>query len=250
MCLQLLELDREIGDFLSVLDSRGIDYAVALTADHGGKDIPERQRLAGLTAAARIDPSLSAGKMGLKLVNNLGLKGFGLLGEGPPGDIYIDRNLSPRDRKRLLTAAVAAYKTHPQVEAVFTAEQLAATPLATTAPDRWTLIQRARASFYPGRSGDFVVLLKKDITPISDTSRYVATHGSAWDYDRRVPILFWRRGMPGAASDAAIDTVDIMPTLAAMIGLPVARGSVDGQCLSSVVSCPAGAQTGAERGAR
>lgn len=30
MCLELTELDREIGDFLSLLDSRGIDYAVAL----------------------------------------------------------------------------------------------------------------------------------------------------------------------------------------------------------------------------
>ena len=30
MCLQLTELDREIGDFLSLLDARGIDYAVAL----------------------------------------------------------------------------------------------------------------------------------------------------------------------------------------------------------------------------
>ncbi len=48
MCLQLLELDRELGDFLKLLDSRGIDYAVALTADHGGKDIPERERLAGV----------------------------------------------------------------------------------------------------------------------------------------------------------------------------------------------------------
>ena len=48
MCLQLTELDREIGDFLKVLDSRGIDYSVALTADHGGKDIPERDRLAGV----------------------------------------------------------------------------------------------------------------------------------------------------------------------------------------------------------
>jgi predicted AlkP superfamily pyrophosphatase or phosphodiesterase len=35
MCLQLTELDREIADFLSVLDSRGIDYAVTL---YGGGD--------------------------------------------------------------------------------------------------------------------------------------------------------------------------------------------------------------------
>ena len=29
----------------------------------------------------------------------------------------------------------------------------------------------------------------------------------------------------------AIETVDIMPTLAAMIGLPLATGAVDGRCL-------------------
>ncbi len=45
MCLQLIELDRELGDFFRLLDSRGIDYAVVLTADHGGKDVPERERL-------------------------------------------------------------------------------------------------------------------------------------------------------------------------------------------------------------
>lgn len=58
MCLNMLELDREIGDFLRLLDSRGIDYAVALTADHGGKDIPERERLAGTADAARADANL------------------------------------------------------------------------------------------------------------------------------------------------------------------------------------------------
>jgi hypothetical protein len=36
MCLQLTELDREIGDFLSLLDSRGIDYAVTLTGSGQG----------------------------------------------------------------------------------------------------------------------------------------------------------------------------------------------------------------------
>ena len=35
-CLQLLSLDRDLGDFFAVLDRSGVDYAVALTADHGG----------------------------------------------------------------------------------------------------------------------------------------------------------------------------------------------------------------------
>ena len=37
MCLQVTELDREIGDFLSLLDGRGIDYAVALYGSAQGK---------------------------------------------------------------------------------------------------------------------------------------------------------------------------------------------------------------------
>jgi hypothetical protein len=37
MCLELTELDRELGDFLSLLDSRGIDYAVALTGTGEGQ---------------------------------------------------------------------------------------------------------------------------------------------------------------------------------------------------------------------
>jgi predicted AlkP superfamily pyrophosphatase or phosphodiesterase len=249
MCIQLVELDRQLGQFLSVLDSRGLDYAVALTADHGGKDVPERERLAGVKGAARVGPDLAASNMGKLLVRKLGLAGPGLLGEGSAGDMYLDRSLKPADRARLLKAAVAAYRAHPQVEAVFTAAQLAATPVPTGAPDKWTLRQRARASFYAPRSGDFVVLLKRDITPIFDTSRYVATHGSAWDYDRRVPILFWLKGMSAAPSDQAIDTVDIMPTLAAMLGLWVEPGSVDGHCLGSVAPCSA-TPVRSERGQR
>jgi hypothetical protein len=172
--------------------------------------------------------------MGKKLVAQLGLSGPGLLGDSPFGDIYVDKNLRPADRKRLLSAAVAAYKAHPQVEAVFTAAQIARTPLPTGSPDRWSLTQRARASYYPGRSGDFLVALKKDVTPIADTTRYIATHGSPWDYDRRVPILFWRPGAAGAAIEHSADTTDIMPTLASMIGLELKPGSVDGHCLADV----------------
>jgi hypothetical protein len=93
MCLNLLELDREIGDFLAMLDNRGIDYAVVLTADHGGKDIPERDRLAGVSGAARVDPALSSNVMGRKLAAELKLPGPGLLGSSNFGDIYVDAKL-------------------------------------------------------------------------------------------------------------------------------------------------------------
>jgi predicted AlkP superfamily pyrophosphatase or phosphodiesterase len=233
MCLQLLALDRELGDFFAFLDSRGIDYSVVLTADHGGLDVPERQRGTGHPDAARIDPALNAGKIGLALVKKYNLPGFGLYGESF-GDIYVDRALTPAQRKLVLDGAVSAYRAHPQVEAVFTAEQIAATPVPTGSPVGWSLIQRARASYYPGRSGDFVVLLKPNVTPIADTSRYVATHGSPWDYDRRVPVLFWRKGTAPLALDTPVETTDILPTLAATVGLAIPAGSIDGHCLAAV----------------
>jgi predicted AlkP superfamily pyrophosphatase or phosphodiesterase len=239
MCLQLLSLDRDLGDFLALLDRSGIDYAVALTADHGGEDIPERLVQHGV-AAARVDPALAAAEIGKGIAARLKLSGPVLIG-GFVGDIYLDRALKPADRVRALKDAVAAYSAHPQVQAVFTADQLRRTAVAKTRPDRWTLIQRVRASFDPQRSGDLVVLLKPHVTPIAKPSgSFIATHGSAWDYDRRVPILFWRAGQAGADRGEAVETVDIMPTLAAMLGLPLDSPRIDGKCLSAIpgIVCP------------
>lgn len=240
MCLQLFSLDRDLGDFLSVLDRTGVDYAVVLTSDHGGDDVPERLREQGAPEAARVDPALMASAMGKSISARLGLSGPVLYGDGAFGDIYVDRALKPADRARALAAAIEAYRAHQQVEAVFSHDQLARAALPTSTPDRWTLIERARASFDPSRSGDLVVLLRRHVTPIHDTTTYVATHGSAWDYDRRVPILFWRRGMAPSTNDAPVETVDIMPTLAALIGLAVDPDAIDGKCLQTVAGdrCP------------
>src|SRR4029079_9874161 len=154
--------------------------------------------LAGVADAARADAGLSADVMGPKLSTQLGIRGPGLRG-GNSGDLYIDDSLSPADQKRLLDAAVAAYRAHPQVAAVFTAAEIAASPMPSGRPDQLSLLERVRESYYPGRSGDLYVVLKKDITPIPDTSHgFVATHGSPGDYDRRVPVLVSRPGRPGA----------------------------------------------------
>ena len=244
MCIQMMALDRTLGRLFERLDDDHIDYVVMLTADHGGHDLPERVREQGGGAAARVDPALQASAMGRALGQRLHLQGPVLLGDGPFGDIYVDRALPERVRRRVLAEAMAAYRAHPQVAAVFARAEIQAIASPSGPPDSWSLIQRARASFDAQRSGDFYVALKPRITPIADASRgSVATHGSVWDYDRRVPILFWRRGMAGFEQPLSVETVDIMPTLAALIGLPIAPGSVDGRCLDldagPGTTCPA-----------
>lgn len=242
MCLQMLSLDRDLGDFFAVLDRSGVDYAVALTADHGGLDLPERARDGGAPHSARVDARLNAKAIGDAIAVRLGLKGQ-LLWGGSFGDVWIDPALPRAQHDRVLAKAIEVYAAHPQVQAVFSAAQIAATPMPTSPPDAWTLAERARASYNATRSGDFVVALKPQVTPITDPTRgYVSTHGSFWDYDRRVPILFWRKGLAGFEQPLAVETVDIAPTLAGLIGLPLAPGAVDGKCLDLVAgagsSCP------------
>ncbi len=232
MCLQLLALDRSLGDFLNRLDQSRLDYAVVLTADHGVMDIPERLRDSGNPQAERAEPALAAEQVGKLLAPQFGRSGSILKGEGIGGDVWLDRSLPQAVRARAVKAAAERYRAHRQVHSVHTAEELRRLPLPTGRPDGWSVAQRVRASFDPARSGDLIVVLKPYVSPIAAPSKgYVATHGSPWDYDRRVPVVFWRRGAPAGERAEAVGTVDILPTLGSMIGLPVAAGSVDGRCL-------------------
>ncbi len=229
MCIQLSQLDTTLGKFFGVLDRTGVDYEVVLTADHGGNDLPEREVTSGIPEAQRVDLALAPAVMGKAIAAKLGITGATLRGDIPNGDVWLDAALTPAQRGAVLDAAVAAYSAHPQVAAVFTAAQIRASAEPSGPPEGWTLLQKARASYDAERSGDLLVFLKPRVTAIPDALHgSVATHGSPWEYDRRVPILFWRKGMAGFEHPAGIETVDIAPTLAAQIGL--ALPNLDGTC--------------------
>jgi hypothetical protein len=165
-----------------------------------------------------------------RVAKALGLTGDVLFAAG--GDIYVSTALSPADKARVIAEARRQLLAHPQVQTVFTKAEIAATPLPTGPADSWTLIQEARASFDPDRSGDLLLLLKPRVTPIpvARAGSGVATHGSPWIYDRRVPILFWRKNMVPFEQALAIRTVDILPTLAPLVGLTVPANEIDGVC--------------------
>jgi phosphonoacetate hydrolase len=206
-----------------------------LSADHGGHDLPERNRQQALPAAERVDVALSAAAVGSKLKAQFGLPSLALIGRSAFGDMYLAPDIPADKRAAVLDAAVSAYRAHPQVEAVFTAAELTAAPAPSGAVDEWTLLERFKASFDPARSGDFLVALKPYVTPIPDAGMgYVATHGSPWGYDRRVPMLFWWKGVNGFEQPNAVETIDILPTMASLIGLVVPSAEIDGRCLDLV----------------
>ena len=234
-CTQMVALDATLGRMFAALDKSKVPYVVVLTADHGGHDLPERNTIQGLPAAERADIKLMPQGVGPVLAKAFDLPEPAIMGDAPFGDMYLSAKIPAAQRAAVLDAAIKYYRQHPQVEVVFTKEEIAATASPSGPPEDWSLIQRARASFNPSRSGDFYVALKRYVTPIPNTSfGYVATHGSPWGYDRRVPILFWWKGVAPFEQPNGIETADILPTLASLIGLDVPKDEIDGRCVDLV----------------
>lgn len=231
MCQQIHALDTMLGTFLTKLDAQNTPYIVTLTADHGGHDAPERNNAHAAADAKRVSaPSLS--DIGKQIAAKNGLSGDPLIGDEVFGDIYLKAGVPANKRASVLGDAIDAILFHPDVEKIFTKAELAAQAIPKGQPENWSLIERAAASFDPKRSGDLLVILKSRVTPIPDPSKgYIATHGSIWDYDRRVPLLFWWPGAKGYEQPLGVETVDILPTLASLINLPVPASEIDGRCL-------------------
>lgn len=232
MCLQLTSLDQSLGEFFRVLDATGVDYQVVLTADHGGSDASERLAHHAVPDAVRLDGDFTVERIGKAIGDKLKIAGPVLFG-GVNGDVWYDIKLTAAQKAAVEREAIAMFAAHPQTQAVFTRAQILATTVPNTPPETWSLLERARASYYPARSGDLLVAMKPRVLtiphPVAGTA--VATHGSFWDYDRRVPILFWRKGQGGFEEPFGVETVDILPTLAATIRLPVPKNEIDGRCL-------------------
>jgi predicted AlkP superfamily pyrophosphatase or phosphodiesterase len=234
MCIQLAQLDATLGKLFDALDQRGIDYVAVLSADHGGTDAPERSRLKGDADAQRADVGLTAEALSAAVSQDTGVKGASgqiLYGAGASGDIWLAPGLSARQRKKVIDALMVRLAAHPQIAAVYEAGALAKVPVPSGNPQDWTMAQRVRASYNPEHSGDVLMMTRRGVVPGDPSPSYTATHGSPWDYDRRVPILFWRKGLAGFEQPNPIETVDIAPTLASVIGLAEPAGTWDGRCL-------------------
>jgi arylsulfatase A-like enzyme len=240
MCEQVHALDASLGTFLREIDRFRVPYIVVLTADHGSVDAPERLREQGIPAQ-RLDTTAFLSGLNGHLKQVLALTLDPIAAEDVQ-DLYIKPTSDPALAGRISAEAINWLRQQPGVEAVFTRDQVAAAvpPPGKSAADL-TVPERINESFDPERSPDIFVEFSKYTTlgwP-RGASISVAGHGSPWDYDRQVPILFWWRGAPAETSRAAAETVDIAPTLAATIGL--AHPQVDGRCLTIVAACPAAA---------
>ena len=231
-CDNLAHLDAMLGVFLAKLTALRVPVLVVLTADHGSVDAAERLAEHGFPAT-RVDGRKLVADVGAAVQAQLHLTANPLAGD--PYEIYI---LPPATSDAAVSvdvisrATVAELRTRPEVYTVYTrAEALAGLPPKGKPADELSLLERIAESTDAVRSGDVMAVLKPYTTlgvpvGLGDT---IGGHGSVWNYDRRVPILFWWPGAEGYQQPLPVETVDIAPTLAAVVGL--ATPAVDGRCL-------------------
>ncbi|HYE46431.1 MAG TPA: alkaline phosphatase family protein [Caulobacter sp.] len=245
MCDHLARLDRALASLLATLEDVPGGVVVILTADHGGSDVPERLAANGYPDVRRAD-------FGIIDRLNANLKAQFKLADDPirydGSGLYIvdkDRKRLPQPlRGKIARAAIRQLGQEPDVAAAFALDDLLNTPPppADTPPELLTLRERARLSAVAGRSPDVAVILKPGVFPLrARIGGAMSTHGSPWDYDRRVPIIVWWPGASGQERFLSIDTTDIAPTLAHLIGVEP-PADIDGRCQDlggfAVAACP------------
>ena len=238
MCVQQASLDAALGGFIDDLKALGVPVTVVLTADHGATDAAEREHEHD-TDASRIDGGAFVGKLNKMLGKTLDLAYEPIVGDDPQ-QLYINVGPDEALRAKVRDATVAWLRQQPEVREVFTrAEVEAATVAPGTTPDALTMAQRFHESYDRDRSGDIAVAYRPRTSfgiP-RGPGDVVAGHGSPWDHDRQVPILFWWPGAPSETRATPIETVDIAPTLAAVAG--VKTPEVDGRCVAlTAETCP------------
>ncbi|HKA59235.1 MAG TPA: alkaline phosphatase family protein [Gemmatimonadales bacterium] len=213
---QVLRLDRYLAWFLKrVTDRVGRDnVVVVLTADHGVTSLPERTRANGGTAyRVQLDTLITAVNRELDRLTGTGRDWLSIEG----GMVFL------RDNGRfaamgiktdsLFEAVTARMLRVPGVARVIKPADLAR---ADTASD--PVARRWLHHLPPDAPVVLTVSLQQgSIWDIPNLP--IAMHGQPSEDDSHVPIIFWGSGIRKGTYATRMNTVDIAPTLAALLGI-------------------------------
>jgi predicted AlkP superfamily pyrophosphatase or phosphodiesterase len=209
----ILQLDRTIADLLKFIDSRvGLAHTlVVLSADHGMAELPEYKAELGFDAG-RLTPDVirdAAARFGKQAY---GLEGLVKFYYRP--FIYLnDAALAAADLdKHTVASAMAAALT------IETGIYLAIAPAdVESAPDS-LLLQKIRNNIHPARSGD-IYIVQEPYWFNFDKGPVTGMHGSPWNYDTHVPVIFAGSRIASQVIYRQIQPADVAPTLAALLGM-------------------------------
>ncbi len=227
-----LRLDLRLDSLLVFLDQTigRANYLVALTGDHGVMTMPEelvRQGVGGVRASRRALDSLVTSTLARDtVVRRSGTTPKTILHDGVI--IEFPPHTSERDQAEVRWRLAEALRAAPVILDAYTSEEV----VAGAAGDR-PYFQAFRRSYYSGRSADVMIVARENVL-ITNNPRETS-HGSPHPHDTHVPLIFAGHGVVPGSHAERVRTVDIAPTLAALLGVrPIGR--LDGEALEGVRS--------------
>ena len=253
----LLRLDETLSQlFLSLQEEVGLENClIVLSSDHGCDTIPEERHLAscedkhadevwaprtaneGEAFLKHVDSGLECCEAGRhfpadwiaginrKLARrwNLGQGTEPLLGFWNPS-VYLDESWFAEqtlEREVVERIIAAELRQVPGIARVYERHRLVN---GSTPRSEW--VAMVERGFHEERSGDWIVVQDPFwfLNPVPGT--YAAMHGSPYAYDTHVPVLIAGAGIDPSVVHRRISPVDIAPTIAAIVGIPVPSASV------------------------
>ena len=218
-------LDNEIARLLTTLDKqvgKG-NYVVFLTADHAVVPVPE----------LLIDHQLPGGYLFLadkeKGLRDLSLQTYqvDVIDRIENANIYLKKEFSNTPlTNNYLNTLKTAIGQWSETKLVLTKDELQQAPV-----NNWA--EMMQAGYDPERSGDLIFILQPGFLPKStDTpgAHKGTSHGSAFNYDTHVPVLFYGKDIPQQDVFTPYSIIDIAATLVhildvqrpnAMVGKPM-----------------------------
>jgi hypothetical protein len=93
-------------------------------------------------------------------------------------------------------------------------------------PDASPIARQVLRNYNPTRSGDVYIIYEPHWGATFSGDVAVVNHGSPWVYDTYVPIMFAGWNISADKIRRRVETVDIAPTLALLLGTRLPSGAV------------------------
>ncbi len=207
----ILRLDRTIGKLLDFVDERiGMEnVVVAFSGDHGVGEVPELVvRDGGDGGRFGADQTLCLQRLQTRIEKRF-------------GDAKLLTSTFYLDREAIAAAGIDKAAVEDEIIDVMSAcplivEVVRAADLDPAKP----LHELYLNSHRDDRGPDLIAIPEPNVLPVP-ASVIVASHGSPYAYDTHVPLIFRRQDGAGRVVEERANTVDMAPTLAAILGLEV-----------------------------
>jgi predicted AlkP superfamily pyrophosphatase or phosphodiesterase len=211
-------LDDALGALIAHLDAKvGRDnYVLGFSADHGVAPIPVTAG-GGVVASDDVRERIE-----VIMTRHFGKAATRWVIAGGSQPRLADGALAKLAAQPAVMAEIErAVQTIPGVERLLRTDTL-------SEQSRDPLVRMAALSHIPGRSGDFVIVPKRNWLVLGRVGPAGTGHGSPYEYDRHVPLILLGGGVKAGRHDRAATPADIAPTLArlANVALPRAEGRV------------------------